>query len=104
VRPASDVEFVNIPGNVPMRVNAPKDIDRYYDGYTNPYLFRLYERQDVPFSEPVDGHYTTFNPYNQTPQFELAPRDYLFYISGTDSYRLTTIHNHDENSEYWEIP
>lgn len=102
--PASDVSFPKLPGQTAMRVNDPKDVDRYNDGCTNPDLIRLYEPDPVEFDAPDGDHSVPFNPYNQTPQFEFAPRDYLLYISGTDSYRLTQYHNHDEDSEFWEIP
>ena len=99
-----DVEFPNIPGNSSMKVDRPEDLDRYEDGYTNPYLLRVHEEIPVQFDAPDGAHSVPFDPYNQTPQFEFGPRGYLFYISGVNSYRLTDIHNHDEDSEFWEIP
>lgn len=98
--PSSSVEFPNIPGNCPIRVNAPEDVDLYADGYTTPYLLRVYEQHNVEFADPS----VEFNPYNQQPQFEFGPRKYKLYISGTNSYRLTDLQNHDEESEFWEIP
>lgn len=87
-----------------MRVNRAEDLDRYETGFTNPYLLRIYEQQNVEFDASDKEHSVPFNPYGQVPQFEFAPRDYLLYISGTNSYRLTEFHNHDEESEFWEIP
>ena len=101
---AEDVPFPNLPGNCPMRVNEPEDIDKYEDGYTNPDLIRIHEPEPVPFDAPDKDHSVPFNPYNNTPQFEFKPRDYLLYISDVNSYRLVDIHNHDEDSEFWEIP
>lgn len=101
---ASNVPFPKLPGQTPMRVNHPDDVDRYNDGYSTPDLIRLYEADPVEFDAPDGDHSVPFNPYGHTPQFELAPRQYLLYISGTDSYRLTQYHNHDEESEFWEIP
>ena len=82
----------------------PEDIDKYEDGYTNPDLIRIHEPEPVPFDAPDKDHSVPFNPYNNTPQFEFKPRDYLLYISDVNSYRLVDIHNHDEDSEFWEIP
>lgn len=101
---AEDVEFPDIPGQRAMRVNDPEDIDRYNDGFTNPDLIRIHEPTPIEFDAPDKDHSVPFNPYNETPQFEFKPRDYTLYISGTNSYRLTQIYNHDEDSEFWEIP
>lgn len=101
---AEEVQFPDLPGNRPMRVNHPEDLDKYQDGFTNPDLLRIHEEIPVEFDYPREGHSVPSNPYNQTPQFELSPREYLLYISGTDSYRLTQFNNHDEDSEFWEIP
>ena len=104
VKRFDEVDFPNIPGHVPVRVNNPEDLERYSTGFSNPYLLRLYEQENVEFDAPEDGHSVPFFPYNQVPQFELAPREYTFYISGLNSYRRTDISNHDEDSEFWEIP
>ena len=103
---ADKVKFPKLPGNCPMRVNEPQDVDKYNDGYGNEDLLRIHEAGPVPFDAPdkSKNHSVPFNPYSKTPQFELAPRDYTFYISDTNSYRLTNIHNHDEESTFWEIP
>lgn len=101
---ASSVEFPELPGQRAMKVNAPEDLDKYQDGYTNPDLIRILDPDPVEFDAPDEGHSVPFNPYDHTPQFELAPRDYLLYISGTNSYRLTQYHNHDEESTFWENP
>ena len=101
---AEEVKFPDLPGNCAVRVNHPEDLDRYEDGYTNPYLLRIHEEIPVEFDAPDKDHSVPFNPYNQAPQFELKPRNYMFYVSGTNSYRLTQYNNHDENSEFWEIP
>lgn len=103
---ANEVEFPKLPGNCAMRVNEASDIDKYNDGYSNPDLIRIHEQHPVPFDAPdkFKHHSVPYNPYNGAAQFEFAPRDYLLYISDVNSYRLTTMHNHDEESEFWEIP
>lgn len=100
----SEVEFPKLPGNRAMRVNDAADLDRYADGFSNPDLIRIHEEKKVPFDAPSENHSVPYNPYNNTPQFELFPREYKLYISGVNSFRLTQINNHDEDSEYWENP
>lgn len=101
---ADDVEFPKLPGNRAMRVNAPEDLERYSDGYSNPDLIRIHEEHMVDFDAPGKNHSVPYDPYGRKPQFEFKPREYKLYIQGLESFRLTQIHNHDEDSEFWENP
>lgn len=56
-------------------------------GFTHPNLHRRTDPQDPPEGSS-----------------EIAPRDYNFTISGTQSYRTTRISTHDESSETSEVP
>lgn len=98
---ADEIQFPKWPGNRAARPATEADMDKYEEGYTNPDLFRIIDPKPIEFTG--DGS-APFNPYNQTPQFELMSRSYKLYISGGNSYRMTQIFNHDEESTFWEIP
>ena len=100
----NEVEFPKLPGNRAMRTNDPDDMQKYKDGYSNPDLIRVREFDPVEFAASEPGKPVNFEPYEHKPQFELKPRTYNLYISGKNSYRQTTFHNHYEDSTFWERP
>lgn len=64
-----------------------EDMEKDAHGITNPNLHRRVDAKDPP--ENSD---------------EVLPRDYQFSISGYNSYRKTSNHIQDENSDIVETP
>ena len=64
-----------------------EDLQRDNIGFTNPNLHRRVDPQPP-----------------ESDSDEVAPRDYMFAIQSTDSYRTTEIITHDEESVTSEIP
>lgn len=74
-------------GQGPAKLANDEDLQRDNVGFTHPNLHR---RVDPQSPEPDSD--------------EVAPRDYMFAIQSTDSYRTTEIITHDEESVTSEIP
>lgn len=73
-------------GQGPAKIASVEDTARDNVGFTNPNLHR-----NVDSKTPIDPN-------------EVSPREYMFYIESLDSYRMTDIITHDEDSTTREIP
>ena len=91
---AEPITFTDAEGNIhvippmaqgPAHLATPEELQKDIVGYTNPNLHRRIDPQ--PREEP-----------------EVSPREYLLSVGGVDSYRMTKITTHDENSTTSEIP
>ena len=81
----SDILFPKV-GQGPAKLATDEEIQRDAVGFTHPNLHRRIDPQIL----------TESNEYH--------PREYQLAINSLNSYRTTTIHSHDEDTELDEIP
>ena len=81
----SDILFPKVEQG-PAKLATDEEIQRDAVGFTHPNLHRRIDPQILPESN------------------EYHPREYQLAINSLNSYRTTTIHNHDEETELDEIP